>query len=240
MTDHVHANLDRMRWLTAQVRQAATTMSEGRSDLPGRPGAQDVEIDSGPAAAFGNTSGAAACHAAWWSAEVRARSAYDNQATMLASDVDKLGDVVACFEQNDDESADRIVAAGRGLNVFTTHVHSERSHQRGDAADQERSRQIGTAADHVTDAVGPTVFTGDLNATRTSDTNSADAISALVERDGYTDAGAAAGGTSPSGHRIDYVFTSPGIRTPASAERVEGAPSDHDGIAVDVDVPPDW
>lgn len=231
MGDHVAANLPRMRWLSGQVDEAANIMS---GDAFAGPCVRTL-----PAAAFGNSFGGTACHAAWLGADTDARTAYDNLTAMLTSDVIRLGDVVLRFEQTDLESADAVNAAAHGLNVFTTHVH-HRAGPRGSGHDQERTQQIQTATDHVNDRVGPTVFTGDLNEIRTSDTNGADAISNLVENDGFTDAGAAAGGTSSGGARIDYVFTSPEVGTPRPADRVDGHPSDHDGVAVDITVPPDW
>ncbi len=231
MGEHVTANLPRMRWLTGRVDEAASTMSGDAFAGPC--------VGALPAEAFGNSFGAEACHAAWSGAEIGARTAHDGLTAVLTSDVARLGEVIARFEQTDLESADAVSAAARGLNVFTTHVH-HMAGPRGGEHDQQRARQLRTAIDHVAGGEGPTVFAGDLNEVRTSDTNSADAISGLVENAGYTDAGVAAGGTSSEGARIDYVFTSPEIDTPGIARRVEGHPSDHDGIAVDIAIPRDW
>jgi endonuclease/exonuclease/phosphatase family metal-dependent hydrolase len=94
---------------------------------------------------------------------------------------------------------------------------------------------------------GPVIITGDLNDVIGNDDPSSRALRDYVDVHGYTDAGDV-GPTSVFGHgrRIDYIFTSGGI-TAGAPQRVEGdSPdkagedhdlSDHDGIAVDVQIP---
>ncbi|MGH3930324.1 MAG: endonuclease/exonuclease/phosphatase family protein [Pseudonocardiaceae bacterium] len=208
---------------------------------------------------FGNTDDARACHSAYLEASSVGVTAAQRLGATLSSDEGRLHQVISCFQQTDHDAADQIcAAAGDTLNVFTTHVHSgSRGELGGD--DDERADQINTAVDALAENPGPTVFTGDLNidydSSRERDgvlernTESAAAVARLEDELGFANAGDAAGPTSNygEGDQIDYVFTSPDL-TPDSdnAQKVEGDPegnqdlSDHDGIAVDIDIPPRW
>lgn len=236
----VYIEYERVEWLADQVQVAADEFGDGRSGLP----AGYADIPPPPASAFGNTSGADVCADAASRMIEDARTARAHLHLMLGTDVTRLREVVSTFRGTDHASADRAYAAAGGtLQVFTTHVHSEDSGgARGSEDDRERAGQINEAGYNVNNSIGPTVFTGDLNETVDSDNRGSDAINRFGDEYGYTDAGQGAGATSNDGEgrRIDYVFTSPDINVPGSATNVDGGPSDHNGIAVDVEIPPRW
>lgn len=265
MGDRASMEYERVRRLAGQVAEAAGTLEDGRAalaeasgggfnlpDLPGMPGGDVLT-----AQLFGNTDNARACQSAHLEAKSAGATAAQHLGTALSADEGRLQQVISTFQQMDHESADRIAAAaGDSLNVYTTHVHS---HSRGELGedDQERADQINTAVDALAENPGPTVFTGDLNIDYDSDqvrgdveerqTESSAAVRRLEEELGFENAGDAAGPTSSygEGDQIDYVFTSPDL-VPGTAQKVEGDPegnedlSDHDGIAVDIEIPPRW
>lgn len=235
----VHIEYERVGWLADQVQVAADELGDGRSGLP--PGYSELPLP--PASAFGNTSGAGPCADGAAGLIEDARTARAHLRLTLGTDVTRLREVVSTFRSTDHAAADRAYAAAGGtLQVFTTHVHSEDSGgRRGSEDDRERAGQVNEAWYNVGNSLGPTVFTGDLNETVDSDNRGSDAINRFGEF-GYTDAGRGAGATSRDGdgRRIDYVFTSPDLNVPGSATNVDGGPSDHNGIAVDVEIPPRW
>jgi endonuclease/exonuclease/phosphatase family metal-dependent hydrolase len=236
----VRMDYDRVEWLADQVEIAAEDLGDGSESLvPGHYAPPPL-----PASAFGNVRGAGDCAEAAIGLLGEARAARGHLHAMLGTDVTRLREAVETFRNTDHAAADRMMAAAGGtLQVFTTHVHSEdRGAERGSGHDQERANQINEAGDVVNRTAGPTIFTGDLNETRGADNQASDAINRIDEEYGYTDAGQAAGATSSNGEgaRIDYVFTSPEIGVPGDATNVDGGPSDHNGVAVDLEIPPGW
>lgn len=258
MADGASMDYGRVGRLAAEVAEAAGVLEEGRAALAGTSG--DSEVTTGM---FGNTDSAGACQSAHIKAKSAGSVATQHLGTALSADEGRLQQVITTFQQMDHESADRLAAAAttsNSLNVYTTHVHSPSRGEVG-ADDQERADQINTAVDTLAETPGDTVFTGDLNIDYDSpreghdgvperDTESAQAVGRLESELGYENAGDAAGptanyGDEPDDGQIDYVFTSPGL-VPENARKVEGDPehnedlSDHDGIAVDIAIPPSW
>jgi endonuclease/exonuclease/phosphatase family metal-dependent hydrolase len=128
----------------------------------------------------------------------------------------------------------RLNTTGGPVDVYTTHLAEDKPEY-----DREQTDQI----DKVWRNVGNNprvVLTGDFN-------EALDSPAAAGERShgalgqyrdhGYTDAGNA-GKTSVNGtgRRIDYVFTGGDIQ-PGRPGPVDGRPSDHNGITVDLTVP---
>lgn len=251
---------DQVLGLATKVAEAAGTLGDGRTALTGT--SRDSEVTIGM---FGNTDGANACQAAHTSTKSAGSQTVQHLGTALSADEGRLQQVVTTFRQMDHTAADQLTAAAttnNTLNVYTTHVHSPSRGEVG-ADDRERADQINTAVDTLAETPGDTVLTGDLNIDYDSphegddgvperDTESAQAVERLESELGYENAGDAAGptanyGDEPDDGQIDYVFTSPGlVPDSANAQKVEGDPrhdqdlSDHDGIAVDVAIPPSW
>ena len=235
----VHIEYDRVEWLAGQCDAAADSVTTGRNGLSVLASVSDLV----PAFAFGNSDGAEACRSACQDAAANAMSLSDYLALSLEADGGRLRQVVSAFRQTDHETADEICSTATDrLNVYTTHVHSEGRGERGDD-DNERAGQINEAADQLEvipqDRFGPTIFTGDLNETRGSDTRTAGAIGRIEDELGYTDAGAHAGSTHPGAGRIDYTFASDDIGV-SHAEVVDGGTSDHDALVTDMRIPPAW
>lgn len=242
---------DLVRWLASRIGHAATQLDEGISPLAGPWG------DDSTPPLFGNTGGAVANEAAHAGARTAGISALRRIGVATAADDGRIRQAVSTFQRMDHEAADALVAsAGNKLNVFTTHVHSDSRGTLG-PHDRERAYQINKAVDAVAAHPGQMVVTGDLNIDYDSDvsrdgvversTGSAAAVRRFEDELGFTNAGDGAGptGSYGNGGQIDYVFTSPDLDT-GDARKVEGDPrgdkdlSDHDGIAVDVHIPPAW
>lgn len=260
MGDGASMEYERVRRLAGEIAEAADTLEDGRAALADASGG-GFSLPNLPdvltSRLFGNTDNARACQTAHLEAKSTGATAAQHLGTALSADEGRLQQVISTFQQMDHESADRITAAaGDNLNVFTTHVHSPSRGELGED-DEERADQINTAVDALAESPGPTVFTGDLNIDYDStqerggveerDTESAAAVERLEDELEFDNAGDAAGPTSNygEGDQIDYVFTSPDL-VPGTAQKVEGDPegnrdlSDHDGIAVDLEIPPGW
>jgi len=257
MAEGTLMDYDRVQGLAGKVAEAAETLEAGRTALTGT--SSDSEVTTGM---FGNTDAAGDCHSAHIRTKSAGSEATQHLGTALSADEGRLQQVITTFRQMDHAGADRLAAAAttsNSLNVYTTHVHSEQRGHLGEH-DEERADQINTAVDTLAETHGDTVFTGDLNIDYDSDQNrdgvvereteSAEAVGRLESELGYANAGDGTGptgnyGDEPSDGQIDYVFTSPGLDS-ANADKVEGDPrhdedlSDHDGIAVDVTIPPGW
>ncbi|MQA86820.1 MAG: hypothetical protein GEV03_19860 [Streptosporangiales bacterium] len=243
-----YMDYERVRRLADQVTQAASTLRGGRNALGQGPGVgasvpnpfgDDPFIALGTA--FGNTDNARSCQAAYHQVQGAGDTATERLGAVLDSDVERLGQVITCFQQTDHDAADRICAAGsRGMDVLSAHVHSHGSGS-ADNDDLVRSGQI----DRLGDAVDrPTVIGADLNAEASDGNKSAEEINEFEERgfdvhSGGVDEDGEVVGTSAAGKRVDYVVTSPTIRTTGPPQLVDGGPSDHDGQRADI-VVPDW
>jgi endonuclease/exonuclease/phosphatase (EEP) superfamily protein YafD len=223
MSDDVNADPEQIDWLSGRVDEAAGALERGQSQMNGD--------GSMPRSAFGTTPGAEGCGTAWAALNADAGIAAGRLLDVLRSDVDNLEQVAAWYRTTDEEVSGRIAAAGpTTMHVFTTHTT-------GGEPDQ-----IDGVWDVVGGQEGPTVLTGDFNTRLYQDddpsqgrTDSAAADELWRFRElGFSDAASEAGGTSLEGNRIDHVFTRDVIT--GQAERVEGDPSDHDGIVQDVTV----
>ncbi|MEV0588093.1 endonuclease/exonuclease/phosphatase family protein [Nonomuraea sp. NPDC050310] len=119
-----------------------------------------------------------------------------------------------------------VVADGRPVEVFTTHL------QDTDAA--ERLDQARAVAALVAGRPGPVVLTGDFNAQ--PGTPEIRALTGFL-RDAWQQAGAGAGITYPAtGWRIDYVFTSPDVGVSSVTVPPSDA-SDHLPLLADLRLP---
>jgi endonuclease/exonuclease/phosphatase family metal-dependent hydrolase len=149
---------------------------------------------------------------------------------------------------------------GGTLNVYTTHIPTE------DAVDgdQEQANQLNRVRQIIQHDWAPSVLTGDFNQ-EIDDSAGGEAVAGFEDA-GLTDAGADAGPTLGDS-RIDYVFTERGaVPDEGTAAVFEGDPADvdgdgdpdvldrfgeaeadgtgsrltdHDGLAVDIEVPAD-
>jgi endonuclease/exonuclease/phosphatase family metal-dependent hydrolase len=125
----------------------------------------------------------------------------------------------------------RVHTSSGPLDIYTTHVAEDKPEM-----DRQQTAQINRVWDGLATKGDRVVVTGDFNETL----DGADASAQALRRHGefgYADGGNA-GKTSVNGtgRRIDYVFTGPGIdaRSPLP---VDGRPSDHNGMVVDIQVP---
>lgn len=237
--------------LADRVSDAAAAMESGQSTLDGSAAtSRSIPVPSMPHwSAFGNTPSASACGLEYYGAKTSAVTAAGRLSAILAADSTRLEQVISIFRQTDHESADEICRTGsNSLAVYTTHVHSKGSGERG-PDDQTRARQLNDAVGTLGANPGPTIFTGDLNEKIRSNTESAGVLNSLVTDMGFENAGDAAGPTSNNGEgrQIDYIFTSPELDPDSeNADNVAGDPagnhdlSDHNGIAVTVEVPTAW
>ena len=225
-------DFERLGWLADQVSQAARALDDGCGAVDRAP------FPAG--SSFGDTDGAGAALSAYQSMAGSALGAARNLAAALASDVDRLGSAVAAYRTGDQGAAERVLAAGGSLDVFTAHVHSG-----GNPADDYiRATQLDRYVDAVAASHGPTVATLDANVSRDEDDQRANDLLAPQALDrfenelGYTDAAEPVGPTHGD-NRIDYVFTSPEVVTgdPQRVSAREDELSDHDGQALDVTVP---
>lgn len=128
----------------------------------------------------------------------------------------------------------RLNTANGPVDVYTTHVAEDKPEY-----DAEQTNQIKNVWQHVGNNPRA-VITGDFNEALDTPAASGERSHGAMGqyRDyGYTDAGNA-GKTSVNGtgRRIDYVFTGGGIQ-PGKPGPVDGRPSDHNGITVDLTVP---
>lgn len=228
----VQADYERLDWMAGRVAEAASTLDGGRGTLDVAP------LLTG--SAFGDTDGAPACLSAYHGVAGSATTAAASLVAVLQWDVQRLGQVIAGYQNSDGETAANVHAAGQPtLDVYTAHVHSGT-----DAEDDYiRAGQIDRLGDAAAANQGPAVVSLDANVSldederREHDDAAVDALARFHEELGYTDA-ADTGPTSNDGDgkRIDYVFTSPGLSTD-NEQPVGGGPSDHDGQRVDIERP---
>lgn len=235
----VYLDIERVRWLIGQVTAAANAINETRDPataprfIPGSPSGADPDPDpvgTVPATAFGNTAGASPCHTAWQDVATGVGDVLGYLRMSLEADVGRLDTVLRAFQETDAESADELCAAGlrsNALHVFNTHLDAHSAERRADQAD--------AAVDEIEPQLAPTIFAGDYN------TETPPEVDRLEDR-GWTDASTAYGRDVPTfGDRaIDRVYTSPGIVATGPAESIEGHPSDHDPLRVDLAVAPAW
>ncbi|MFC7592565.1 hypothetical protein ACFQYP_59215 [Nonomuraea antimicrobica] len=233
--------------LAEQVDAARTAVEEGREALAQSPGAVTyVPVPSVPGSnAFGNTSKATSAGSAHADVQAAADGLAEILVGVLGSDGERLRRVITAFRELDDKIADRLFAgAAEGFNVYSAHVHSHGLHEYDDYV---RTGQI----DRLHEAMnsGPSLLGADLNVVTNDgdnpkNTTSGDAVGDFAD-EGYTVySGAVNGdgemvGTSPTGKRIDHLAGSPAFTMDQPPRLFDGATSDHDGQAVDVQIP-DW
>lgn len=223
-----HIDLERARWLRDEVERAVNGMDK---PTPATPPVGNVSP-----AAFGNTAGKALCYEAWRDTTAAAETAYGYLRLSLDADVGRLDAVMHTFARMDAEAADDFCAAAmrsNTLDVYNTHVASGTD---ADAA-RVRSRQLDPAVDHIEGNAGPAIFAGDFNE---ENPPQVDRLQGQGWADASTDASGAPVATSGSGRPIDKVYVSPGVVVTDPARAIDGGPSDHDGLVVDVGVVPAW
>lgn len=178
--------------------------------------------------------------ATWW----RGSEPFGNAvAVRLGDDVRSSGEaqVYKLDEPGDDHTEGRSALGvevrtvhGGTVDVLTAHI----SHG-GQATQEQISDQIGRLADAARSNPDPTVVTGDFNTVREGDNPPAAAVRRF-DQYGYTDTGARDNlptiSHATETARIDYVLAGPGVGG-GRADVVDGDPSDHDAVVVDVDVP---
>ena len=235
----LHVDHEQIYYLASQFRAAVDTLNDGRR--------QASDGDPLPKQAVGDTGGAADFATIYNGVADTALDTVKALMAVLRSDDESLRVAALTYQRTDDDAAaDLAVAGAHTLDIFTAHVHSGS----GDSDDAERAKQIGRAWDVVGSNAGPTIFTGDLNdAIYRGDGSDPDrgdkhSLSAdeirRYEDLGFTNAAPGAPTSNDgTGRAIDYVFTGPDVAT-GRAEVVDGGPSDHQGIGVDVAVPHRW
>lgn len=219
-----HIDVERVRWLIGQVGVAANAINGSR-------GASD-ESGSVAASAFGNTASGSFCHTAWQETATEASTATGFLRTSLEADWSRLGVVLHTFEQMDAESADEICATGLrsgSLDVFNTHLDSK--------SGDRRQEQAEDAVNAIEPALGPTIFAGDFN---TETPPELDRLTGVGWVEVSVDADGNPLATSSHDNAIDKVYASPGVVATGPAEEVDGGPSDHDGIVVNLAIAPAW
>ncbi|MGV9304029.1 hypothetical protein ACWENQ_17220 [Nonomuraea sp. NPDC004354] len=246
MGDEVNIIYDRVGAIAEGADQAKEAVEQGRTILSRTPTPVTyVPVPSVPGSnAFGNSEKALSCGSSYADLQAAADEAAEALAGVLTRDAGRLRQVVKVFKELDHETADRLLgSASKSLDVYSAHVHSHGLHKYDDPV---RAGQIDTLHRAVD---GPSLIGADLNAATNNGAHntrkvSLDAINSF-NREGYTvytgatNADGDVVGTSPSGTRIDYVISSPGVELAGAPQLVDGGTSDHDGQQVDV-VVPDW
>lgn len=235
--EHASMDHDRVRRLAERVDDAAESAGEANSALVVT---AIVALPFVPTP-LGTTPGAEGCWSAYQELASDGGTAISRLRAVLSTDAERLRQAVERFERMEDSAADHLsVTAGNRLDVFNTHV------QAGSDPHEEEARadQINTAVDTLEDQSGATVFTGDLNVDyQQDDAESAEAVERLEDA-GFEHASDGVGPTAGD-RQIDYIFTTSDLR-PGEPGRVEandpedGFHSDHDGVVVDVEIPPSW
>lgn len=214
-------------WLMCQLNTAAAELPT----LPttGYPSPPPYSIFD--ASAFGNTLGAAECHASWQTLSFTAKAAGSHLQQTLQADWERLEEVLTVFQQLDHEEADEISSSGGPLTVVSYHVHHNPDQLSGESNDDLRARQIGEVVDYAAGVDGPAITGGDNNTTlvpdeqRSYDDDAVDALSGYGE-EGFTDVGEV-GPTFGGERTIDHIHAR-GVAADEPAF-VDGGPSDHDG-----------
>ncbi|MDI6105853.1 endonuclease/exonuclease/phosphatase family protein [Actinoplanes sp. NEAU-A12] len=223
-----HIDLERLGGLRNEIEKAAGTMEKRTTATPPLGGL------SYPA--FGNTPGSALCHEIWRDTMTEAQTAFEHLRFSVEADVGRLDAIMHTFSRVDAEAADDLCAAAmrsNSLAVHNTHVASGA----GREAENVRRAQVGRAVDHIeAGAGGPAVFAGDFNTAEPPEVS-------RLQAQGWTDASTNAGGGPVGTHHgrpIDKVYAGPGVAVTGPARPIDGGPSDHDGLVVDVGVAPAW
>jgi len=248
MADHVNADLDQMRSLSARVGDVAAALYDGDPD-----GTVPAWVFGGSAIAestFGNTTGASACYAAWVDAKHEVSAASENVWRVLLSDVARLDQAITCFAEMDDAAADEIIASGT-LTFVSAHTHSGNTL----ADDFIRGDQNYRLVDYAAGLGTPAMVGADLNENlganfgslsgddisgltdeeRGSDNYSATAIASFDDH-GYADVGPDEPTSNDGeGQRIDHMRAR-GLVV-GDAEVIDGGPSDHHGQSAEVTLP---
>jgi Endonuclease/Exonuclease/phosphatase family len=223
-----HIDLERVGWLRNQIDAAADGMEKRTTATPPL---GDISYP-----AFGNTTGSALCYEIWRDTTAEAQTAFGHLRFSVEADVGRLDAIMHTFSRVDAEAADDLCAAAmrsNSLDVYNTHIASGE----GREAENVRRDQVGRAVDHIeAGAGGPAVFAGDFN---TADPPEVDRLRAQ----GWTDASTNWNGEPVGTHHgrpIDKVYAGPGVAVTGPARPIDGGPSDHDGLVVDVGVAPAW
>lgn len=220
-------DLARVALLEEQFRAAAAGMPKRTLSMPA------LGAASGPA--FGNTVGSVVCADVWRETMAEAQSAFEHLRFSVEADVGRLKSVMDTFRRVDLEVADDFCAAAmrsNSLDVYNTHIASGE----GGEADRTRSDQLDRSVDHIEGGGGPGIFAGDLN---TENPPQVDRLQAQ----GWTDASTGDDDKAVQtrrGQAIDKVYVGPGVVVTDRARSIDGGPSDHDGLVVDVAVAPAW
>jgi hypothetical protein len=217
-----HLDFELVTWLRNQVQAAVDGMDERTPAMP--------RIGNVSAYAFGNTLSSALCYEGWRDTTAEAETAFGYLRLSLEADVGRLDAIMHTFLWTDAEAADDLcVAAMRSntLDVYNTHVDTDAG---------RRSGQLDQSVDHIESQGGPAIFAGDLN---TADPPHVDRL----KIQGWTDASTDANGNPVPTYKdrpIDKVYVGPGVVVTDPARSIDGGPSDHDGLVVDVGIPPAW
>lgn len=246
MGDEVNIIYDRVGAIADGAAKAREAVGQGRTILSRTPTPVTyVPVPSVPGSnAFGNTEKAVSCGSSYSDLQAAADTAAEALAGVLTRDEARLRLVIKVFKQLDHEIADQLLgSASKSLDVYSAHVHSHGLRKNDEPVRADQINRLHGAID------GPSVIGADLNAETINgdhQTNkiSRDAIHGFNDEGytvytGATDADGNVVGTSPSGTRIDYVMSSPGVAMAGAPQLVDGGTSDHDGQRVDLIVP-DW
>ena len=218
-----HIILETGYWLRDQVEAAVNGMDKRTRTVP--------PVGNVAPSAFGNTSGSALCYEGWRDTTAEAETAFGYLRLSLEADVNRLDYILYTFSRMDAEAADDLCAAAlrsNTLDVFNTHLDSK--------DDQRRSDQLDRSVEHIEAGDGPAIFAGDFNTD-----NPVEAYRLTGE--GWDDASKDADGNpvkTHGGKAIDKVYVGPGVVVTDPARSIDGGPSDHDGLVVDVGVTPAW
>ena len=222
-----HLDVELVTWLRGEF-VTATAELEQHTALPPAAGVSYKAVGNAPSAGM--------CFAVWQETAPQAQTAYGHLRFSVKADIGRLDAIMNVFQRQDAESADDITAAAmrsETLDVYNTHVASGGNNPE---ANQTRSDQMNRAVHHIEGTPNPSVFAGDMNA------QVPDQVDRL-KRQGWTDASNDAVGQPVGTHHgnpIDKVYVGPGVGVTGPARTVDGGPSDHDGLVVDVGVAPAW
>jgi hypothetical protein len=233
---------DRVEWLRTRTSDAAGGMDDASLELA----AADV-----PADAFGNTTGGAGCGSVWQEVVTNAATARLHMGDAVSADVDRLAEVIACFQSTDHQSADEICAAADSLTVISAKLHSHFPDAPGNFVGSDRwndflrAGQHDRLVDYAAGREGPVVVGVDANVSIDRDYESGTLTEydagplapAAVERfgregfvNGAADYSAVGVGTFSPG-ATDYIWARDlDIETP---HRLDGASPGHAAQVVD-------
>jgi endonuclease/exonuclease/phosphatase family protein len=216
----------------ARVASLSTVFRAAADGLPRRTVGMPA-LGAVPAEAFGNTTGSVVCAGDWRETMTEAQTGFEHLRISVEADVGRLDSVMASFRRMDIEVADDFCAAAmrsNSLDVYNTHVASDES------GPEVRDEQLGRSVDHIQGAGGPGIFAGDLNSEQPPQVD-------RLQAQGWTDASTDGDGNpvkTRNGQAIDKIYAGPGVVVTQPARSIDGGPSDHDGMVVDVGVAPAW